>query len=177
MTETKQKSGVVQKLMQLAGVVREPRTIPSHLMQAFIRIWRTKGGSWYGIGYLLTFVYLEVRMLAEDFTEADGFFDFLINQIPELLFRWFTESIMNMVTAFMWPYKLIELLGVAIGVMILIGIHYAFELLLRPAAESRFPELKADRERKAAKKKEKEAYKQETKAHKHAQKKATKRSS
>ena len=74
-------------------------------------LWKVRGGGFYGLGYVVTFVYLEITMLLEDVTEAEGVVDFVSNQLLEMVFRYFTESILNAVQAFIWPLVLISEYG------------------------------------------------------------------
>lgn len=72
------------------------------------KIWLTYGGGLYAVGYGLTFLYLEVRSIIGELGEADGVIDFLTSQLIEFLFRFLSESISNMVQAFIWFIPVIE---------------------------------------------------------------------
>ena len=142
-----------QRAAEAGSAIREPRTLPAYLARGLVRIWRSRGGSWYGIGYLCTFVYLEVMMMVEDLAEAPDIVTFATSQFFESLFRWFTESLGNMIQAFLWPLSLIGAVGLWWGALLLVAIHVSFEYLVRPVAEAQFPELQEDRLAKAAKRK------------------------
>lgn len=87
----------------------------------FAKVWKLRGGGLYAVGYALTFVYLEVRMILGEFIEADSVVDFFTSQLFEFLFRFMVDSIENMIQAFIWPVYIVTwqqpigaiLLGVA----------------------------------------------------------------
>lgn len=68
-----------------------------------------RGGGLYALGYIATFLWLEAKTLAGEIGEAEGFVDFFRNQIAEFLLRFFTESLANMIQAFMWPVKIVQI--------------------------------------------------------------------
>lgn len=139
--------------------MRNPRNIAPITGQALIGIWRSRGGGWYGVGYLVVFIVLEIRLLAAEIAEANDLLTFFGEQLLESLFRMLTGSLENMILAFMWPFKLIESLGAMYGIALLVTIHLLFEHMLRPVVEQHLPELRADRiareEKKASKKSKK----------------------
>lgn len=94
------------------------------------RIWLTYGGGLYAVGYASTFLYLEVRTIISELLEADGIIDFLTDQLFDFLIRFATDSIANMVQAFIWFVPVISFkppLGmVALGVG-----FYVFDIFLR----------------------------------------------
>ena len=138
-------------------LLHNPRKVAPLTKEIFVRVWRTRGGGWYGIGYIITFIYREIRLFGEDIVGADSLYDFATEQFFQSLVRWFSESIINMVQAFLWPLRLIELTSPAIGIAILFGIHFAFEYFVRPIAEGHIPELKQDRlERESSKRNKRE---------------------
>ncbi|MFT7652131.1 MAG: putative membrane protein YeaQ/YmgE (transglycosylase-associated protein family) [Limisphaerales bacterium] len=136
-------------------LIQEPAYAREYFPRIFLTAWRSRGGGWYGIGYLVTFLYLEISMTVSELMETTSSTGFIALQVAELIGRWFGESLMNMVQAFLWPARLIELVGGIAGIVILIGIHLAFEYFVRPLAETRFPELAVDREKRAEKKNKK----------------------
>ena len=73
----------------------------------FGKVWKVRGGGLYAVGYALTFVYLEIRSIASEIAEAAGV-DFFTNQLIEFLFRFMSESLFNMIKAFMWPVYVIQ---------------------------------------------------------------------
>lgn len=74
----------------------------------FAKVWKVRGGGLYAVGYALTFAYLEVRSLISEIIEAEGVLDFFTGQFIEFFIRFMSESIVNMIQAFMWPVSLIQ---------------------------------------------------------------------
>ena len=69
----------------------------------FAKVWKLRGGGLYAVGWAAAFIYLEVTTVLGEIAGADGFVDFFTNQIIEFPFRFMTDSIANMIQAFMWP--------------------------------------------------------------------------
>ena len=90
-----------------ADAVKNPRGIPASAHGAFRgwfrRIWDTRGGSAYTLGYALTFAALEARTLIGEVAGMTSAGDFFAGQLVEFLMRFSTESVTNLVLAFMWP--------------------------------------------------------------------------
>jgi len=74
----------------------------------FGKVWKVRGGGLYAVGYALTFAWFEVRAIVSEIAEAEGVVDFFTNQLIEFLFRFLSESLFNMIQAFMWPVFLIQ---------------------------------------------------------------------
>jgi uncharacterized membrane protein YeaQ/YmgE (transglycosylase-associated protein family) len=108
-------------------LIREPAYAREYFPRIFLTAWHSRGDGWYGIGYLATFLYLDISMTVSELMETSSGTGFITSQLGELIGRWFGESLMNMVQAFLWPARLIELVGGVAGIIILISIHLAFE--------------------------------------------------
>ena len=112
-TETKPKLGrrVGERLRNISEAGREsvknPKSIPGRTGSWFKRwlgkVWKVRGGGLYAVGYIVCFVYFEIQMFVGEVAESSGVVDFFRSQIGEMLFRFFTETIVNMVKAFIWP--------------------------------------------------------------------------
>lgn len=93
-------------------LVNEPRKFPGALLALIRRslrtVWDARGGSLYACGYVVTFVWLEISMFIEDIATAESVSGFFGAQLFELFFRYFSESLANMVMAFIWPVFVIE---------------------------------------------------------------------
>jgi len=74
----------------------------------FAKVWRLRGGGLYAVGWAATFVYLEVTTVLGEIAGAHGVVDFFTNQIIEFLFRFMSDSIANMIQAFMWPVFIVS---------------------------------------------------------------------
>ena len=92
------------------------------LRRAILGLWKIRGGGFYGLGYVVTFIYLEVTMFVEEVVEAEGVVDFVSNQLLEMMFKYFTESILNAIQAFIWPLVLISAYGA--WMIVALGIAY-----------------------------------------------------
>ena len=92
--------------------MRDPRAVPGRAHGWFRRWFRTlfkiRGGGLYALGYILTFVWLEVTTLIDELFGADGVSDFVGRQVIELAFRFASDSIQNMVRAFIWPVPILQ---------------------------------------------------------------------
>ena len=122
---------------------KEPRKAVSLVRETLVNIWRARGGGFYGLGYLIAFVVLEARMLAGDVGESATVVDFVASQAAEYLFRFTVMSFVNMFLAMIWPFYLLQWVGVW-GFAILAGGYVVFEWVLRPSVEAWIPELRAE---------------------------------
>ena len=100
----------------------------------FAKVWKVRGGGLYAVGYALTFVYLEVRSMISEITEAEGVVDFFTGQFIEFFIRFMSESFVNMIQAFMLPVSLIQAWqpfgAIALGLM-----FFVFPLVLKKPLE------------------------------------------
>ena len=94
-------------------LANEPRAFPGALLKVLRRsvrtIWDARGGGYYACGFVLTFIFLEIRMFIEDIAAATGIADFFGEQLLEMLFRYIGESFVNTIRAFMWPVYIIQI--------------------------------------------------------------------
>ena len=115
-------------------VSRNPRVLPTLIRKWLGRMWRRRGGGYYGVGYVVTFLVLEIRMLLGDWQDSKGIVEFLGQQLLELIFRFFIESFINSFIALAWPFLLISKLQLW-GLALLIVGYFVFERLLKPSLE------------------------------------------
>ena len=91
----------------------EPKRFPRALLNVFRRsfrtVWDSRGGGLYACGYVLTFIWLEITMFVGDILAAESFSGFFGGQLFEMFFKFFGESLRNMISAFMWPVYVIEI--------------------------------------------------------------------
>ena len=124
-------------------VWENPRSASTLMRDGLLRLWAARGGGLYGLGYVVTFVWLEIRLVVTEFDASGGLVDFLTDQLVEYVFRLGFMSLANMLMAFLWPLLMLERVG-AWG-LVLLGLGYvAFEYGLRPVLEQRFPELRRE---------------------------------
>jgi len=88
---------------------RFPRALLNVLRRSFRTVWDARGGGLYACGYVLTFLWLEIKMLVEDILSAESISGFFGEQVFEMFFRFLGESLQNMIAAFMWPVFVIQI--------------------------------------------------------------------
>jgi hypothetical protein len=131
--------------------VPEPGSIVQWVRGRLLRLWLTKGGGFYGLGYVITFIVLEARALTSDIAASDSVIGFVESQAIQYIIRISFQSIVNGVLAIVWPIYLLNWLG-GFGILVLVGGYLAFVHGARPLVETWFPEIGEAREAKAAKK-------------------------
>lgn len=118
--------------------VRNPRSIPGtaegFFRRWFRKLWEVRGGGLYAVGYAATFIWLEVTTLFGEIAGADSVQQFVSGQLFEFVFRFFSESIANMVTAFMWPVLVIGF-HPPVGIFALVAAFLLFPIILKPVIE------------------------------------------
>ncbi len=119
-------------------LVKEPKAFPKKTAHAvrpwFRKVWKARGGGLYACGFVLTFAYLEASMLIGEITAATGFADFFTEQLVELPFRFLSESLGNLIQAFIWPLPLLEF-SPPWGIAILAVIYLLFRYLIKEPLE------------------------------------------
>ena len=92
-------------------LVQEPRAFPgacgSLIKRSFRTMWQARGGGYYACGFVITFVWLEITTLLDQFTSANGVGSFIGDQLLDILLRFSVQSITNTVQAFVWPVLVI----------------------------------------------------------------------
>ena len=125
----------------IALIVREPRQAPGLLRYALIGLWGSRGGGFYGLGFVVTFVVLEVQTVMQQFATSASFVSFITEQLLEFAFRLAWTSLLNTFLALLWPVFVLDKLGgwgiIALGVGFL-----GYERLLRPLVAQLLPELR-----------------------------------
>jgi hypothetical protein len=133
---------------------RQPADILPLLRRWLAKLWASRGGGFYGLGYVVTFVALEIRSLSSDLTTTSG----LVAQAAQYLLRFSIDSLRNVISALIWPAHLFEWLGGPAGLVALVVGYAAFELAIRPVVQARLPEVGealAERQRLKQEKREK----------------------
>jgi hypothetical protein len=103
-----------REFMSLGQILaNEPRRFPHALLsvirRSFRTVWDARGGGLYACGYVLTFLWLEILMFADDIVSAESIGGFFGGQVFEIFFRYFGESLQNMISAFLWPVYVIRI--------------------------------------------------------------------
>jgi hypothetical protein len=128
-----------REFMSLGRIlVKEPKRFPRALLnvirRSFRTVWDARGGGLYACGYVLTFIWLEFRMLVDDILSAESISGFFGEQIFEIVFRYLGESLQNMIAAFMWPVFVIEI-SPPWGLGILVAMFVAFPRWIKQPLE------------------------------------------
>ncbi len=123
-------------------VAEEPRKIPTLLRNGLLGIWRTRGGGFYGLGYVICFVVLEVRMFVGDVETSDGVVSFVVMEVLGFIFRFTVQSFINGLLAFLWPFFVIEQFDVA-GAIAIVVAWIVFQRLIKPRIDAWIPEMKS----------------------------------
>jgi len=105
----------------LDRVAKEPKSIGSMARESALEIWGSRGGGFYGLGYLITFVVLEIRMFGADVATSDSVIGFLGQELLTLVFRFAFQSILNGLLALLWPAFVLQALGAWGIVMLAVG--------------------------------------------------------
>jgi len=85
------------------------------------RLWRSRSGSIFGIGYIVAFLYLEVNNLVEEIVGFDFSVAGLIGKIILQILGFAIDTIINSLMAFLWPFLILSgELPVLISLIILI---------------------------------------------------------
>lgn len=122
----------------------EPRSAGGLIRDAVLGIWSARGGGFYGLGYLITFVSLEARTAVGEFVSSDTLMSFVGQELLGYLLRFGLMSFVNAAVAFLWPLIVLDWLG-GWGLLVLAAGYVAFERWLRPLVESTFPEIERSR--------------------------------
>ena len=120
--------------------IDEPDSVALTMRDAFLRLWRTRGGGFYGLGYVIAFVVLEIQAYVANLenaaTDAVGM---VVQELLQFVFRFAVQSMLNGVLAFGWPIYVVDKLG-GLGIaMIAVG-WWSFDRYARPWIGARLPE-------------------------------------
>ena len=127
-----------ESVSTVRGVIAQPRAVPSQLREALLKIWRTRGGGFYGFGYVVAFVVLEVRAFIGNF-EVDGdVATMLMLEALQFVFRFAAQSLLNGFIAFGWPIFVVDLLG-GWGLVTLAAAWFVFDRWAHPWLDSKLP--------------------------------------
>ena len=132
---------------------RKPAAILPLLRRWLAKLWASRGGGFYGLGYVVTFVALEIKSLSGGLTTVSGW----VAQVAQYVLRFSVDSVRNMISAVIWPAHLFEWLGGPAGLIALAVGYAAFEIAIRPLVQAWLPEVGeaiAEQERRKQEKRE-----------------------
>ena len=98
------------------------------------KVWKLRGGGLYALGYAITFVYLEVTTIIGDIAGAESPWQFFTSELIEFVFRFLSDSLVNLVKALIWPVYVIEL-APPWGLLGLGAAFLIFPRFLKPTVE------------------------------------------
>lgn len=134
---------ITTRLSESVGTVRqavaEPRAVPLRLRDGLLRLWRTRGGGFYGFGYVVAFVVLEVHAFITNWIGTDDVVGMVVQEVLGFLFRFAGQSLLNGVLAFGWPVFVLQYLG-GWGLTLLGVAWWLFDRFARPVIVARLPE-------------------------------------
>lgn len=142
---THAKGRIARHLDAVREIRREPRAAARMVRAALLRLWRARGGGFYGLGYVVAFIVLEVRFVTSEFLGSEGIAQFVAHELLEYLFRFGWMTFLNGLLALIWPAFVLAWLG-AWGIAVLVVGYFAFEHAARPLIEKWVPEIKDHRE-------------------------------
>jgi hypothetical protein len=127
---------------RLREVQQQPSVVLTWIKQSLVNTWLLRGGGFYGLGYLATFILLQAQSLASDIQEAEDALGFLSSQIFQVMFKFFTDVLGNLIQAFIWPLLLLNLTG-SWGLLLLLAGFLGFDRWGKSYINQRVPELQA----------------------------------
>jgi len=122
------------------SVVAEPRAVPSRVRDALLQIWRVRGGGFYGFGYVVAFVILEIRAFVGNFQGDGDITSMIVQEVLGFFFRFATQSFLNGFIAFGWPVFVVDYLD-GWGLLLIGASWYAFDRWAKPWINARVPQL------------------------------------
>ena len=122
-------------------LVRHPRQAPAVLRGSLVRLWRARGGRLYGLGFVITFVVLEVQTFVQQVATGTSFVSFIADELIAFVLRFTLTSFVNTVLALVWPALLLDRFGGWAIVLLAVG-FLGYERFVRPLAERFVPELR-----------------------------------
>jgi hypothetical protein len=109
-------------------LVEEPRSFPHrlkvHILKWARATWNARGGGFYACGFVVTFLFLEIKLLVTELFTSAGAGDFIVQQFFQLILRFTVDSLVNTILALIWPALVLSLspiygvLGLAAGYFI-----------------------------------------------------------
>lgn len=116
-------------------LVNEPKSFPGEfwlvLKRALRTLWNARGGGLYACGYVITFIWLEIKTIAGELLASESALSFLTRQLAETLFRLISDSFVNSILAFFWPAFVLDWSPLW-GAILLGALYFAFPRYLKP---------------------------------------------
>ncbi|MEM1436191.1 MAG: hypothetical protein AAGG11_19205 [Pseudomonadota bacterium] len=107
------------------------------LRESLLKMWRVRGGGFYGLGFVVFFVGAQGVSLLQDLIEATGPVDFVTSQVLEGFIRLIGDTPWNFIRALLWPLQLLSWLG-SWGLLPLLAGFIAFDRWVKPWLNDRY---------------------------------------
>lgn len=112
----------LDSMIATARLIRaEPRQIGTMMREAAITLWSSRGGGFYGLGYVIAFLVLETRTLISGVASSDTVLGFIGQEVTQVIFRMAFESLLNSLLAFLWPLFVLQLMSTWGIVVLVVG--------------------------------------------------------
>jgi hypothetical protein len=130
--------GTRERLTTVYGLgrtlIEEPRSFPGELKLQLLKwmraTWNARGGGFYACGFVVTFLFLEVKLLVTELFTSDGADDFIVAQVLQLILRFTVDSLVNAVLALIWPALILGLSPIWGALGLVVG-YFVFTRLLK----------------------------------------------
>ena len=141
---------LVVRLTEAVGSIRhaiaEPRSVPLQIRDTYLRMWRSRGGGFYGLGYVVAFIALEIQAYIGSWESAsDNIAGLVMQEVLQFLFRFAVQSMLNGLLALGWPIFVVAKLG-GVGLALVAVAWWSFDRWARPWIAARLPEPSCDAE-------------------------------
>jgi hypothetical protein len=139
---------IVERLTESVGTVRhaiaDPRSVPLQLRDTYLRMWRSRGGGFYGLGYVVAFIALELQATISSWESAsDNIAGLVLQEVLQFLFRFAAQSMLNGFLALGWPIYVVDKLG-GWGIALIAVSWWSFDRYARPWIAARLPRPSRD---------------------------------
>ncbi len=131
--------GLRNRFREMLGLgttlVNEPRAFPGEtgrlLKRSLRKLWHARGGGLYACGYVITFIWLEIKTIGGEILASDSALGFVTEQFFEVFFRLLSQSFVNSILAFIWPAFVLQRSPVW-GIFILVALYFVFPRFIKP---------------------------------------------
>ena len=109
------------------------------MRDTYLRMWRSRGGGFYGLGYVVAFIVLEIQGTISSWESAsDNIAGVVMQEVLQFVFRFAAQSMLNGFLALGWPIFVVDKLGGA-GLVLVAVAWWLFDRYARPWIAERLP--------------------------------------